>query len=92
MLQQLTALRLSGADWIFSIKAFVSAMLALYVAFRFDMQSQKVCGSFGQKVLLSAAERPKLFLTFDHKTLTFVTHEPPSAPGSLRSEAAAAKS
>ena len=59
MLQQQTALRLSGADWIFSIKAFVSAMLALYVAFRFDMQSQKVCGSFGQKVLLSAAERPE---------------------------------
>ena len=37
MLQQLTALRLSRADWIFSIKAFVSAMLALYVAFRFDL-------------------------------------------------------
>lgn len=52
MLQQLTALRLSWADWIFSIKAFVSAMLALYVAFRFDMQSQRFAGPLGKEFCL----------------------------------------
>ena len=37
MIQQLKALRLSRANWIFSIKTFASSMLALFIAFHFDL-------------------------------------------------------
>ena len=37
MLQNILALRPKGSDWIFSVKTFGAAMLALYIAFAFDL-------------------------------------------------------
>jgi len=37
MLQNILALRPKATDWIFSVKTFVAAILALYIAFAFDL-------------------------------------------------------